>query len=509
MLNWREVRRTISGSTPAWQLALCVLALGVAIVVGWSEPLRQLALLATGGLTIFLLAQAVSKKHATLLLLAVLLWLPFFSEPFSSDRLVFWSQEVVVLVSVFVIAMSPGGRLRSLMGWWVLVPVAIIALMSLPATVTSSDFVTFFNGLRRIGIAPLLFLLGLRLYESANIPRVYQFLILTLLIQLPASLIVLGVTTGSFLSITNADVQTGTFGSSGSGLVGIFILIIVGLVFWQAQRGQISVRLMAAVFGVGVIMIAIGDLKYLYYAMPVELLAAFILPRAAASRRANLLLGMLAVGILLFAMPLAIQSSSNLWHGGNLDLGERIENEIVNQRTRSGTILQAMEFISNDPSVTVAGYGLGVTSEGILTGDTNNQAFDFDTLSGKSAISISLAALLLEVGVAGVILYYLLPIVFTAFAFITLLRARNLDSNYELLTAMVFFYGFGVLMSIPYNPFSVALRGVGVFWLLAGLWWAARQQHKMALKVSATDPDDGQLNPSEPIKQFKVHTRNS
>lgn len=485
MLNWRDVRRSISNSPTIWQIALCILALGVAIVVGWSESLRQLALLATGGLTVFLVAQAVSKKHLTLFLLAVLLWLPFFSEPFTSNRLVYWSQEVVVLVFIFVIAMSPNDARTSVKGWWVLVPLAIIALMSLPATLTMSDFVTYLNGLRRIGIAPLLFLLGLRLYEHVNIPRIYQFLILTMLVQLPASLVVGAISSGSFTSIAGADLLTGTFGGSGSGMLGIYIFIIVGLVVWLAMRGQSNILALGAVLASAIILIAVGDLKYLYFVLPVQLAVAMILAGPAARKRTSLLLGLLAVGVILWALPLAIQSSSNLWRGGNTNLGERIENEFINQGSRSQRILQAVDFVLNDPSVTIAGYGLGVTSEGLLSGDIGGDGLDLETVTaGKNSVSISLAAMVLEVGVVGLVLYYLLPVLLTALAFLTLLRSRNLDANFGLLSAMLFFYGFGVLVSIPYNPFSTTLRGAGPFWLLAGLWWAARRQQKIALEVT-------------------------
>lgn len=429
--------------------------------------------------------------------LVTMLWSGFFGDPIIEGQTVFWVQDLLILLMLIAVLARRSGRL-SHDYYIVLVPIAVFALITLPGSLLSSSLDIYLNGLRRVAIAPLAFILGYALFTAVSTEIVYRFLVLTLVLQFPLSVILVWMRGLSLSSLQGPDVFTGTFGRGGSGLIAIHAAAIVGIVLYQFINRRTSSSLLVVTTGSLVVLGMFSDLKFLYILLPCCLALATLmgLLKFQPKRRwRKLLAGVAGLLILVFALSFVLTASSERYHGGELTFSRLLDAQYYRQYlfideqgvvpadannptrfSRYGAVVFALRSVLENPARLIAGYGLGSAAEGIL-GESEATRL----ASGIRGLDASgLSVLIFESGFLGTMMY-LLPILLLNWKALRILRrARGRAGSEEVLSGFLLLYGFCFAASLGYNPFGLIVRGGGVFWFIGGLLMASRLRARTA-----------------------------
>ncbi|MFQ5743005.1 MAG: hypothetical protein ACE5HV_05375 [Acidobacteriota bacterium] len=459
-----------------------------------ARDVRVGLLISSLGLTVLMAAWAFSatRKHLCAVLMLLVLGLGFFHAPFTETNSVFWAQDLLVLFLLAVMILR-GGAPSRVDSKPVLVLLALMAALTLQTTLLHESLVMFINGFRRIAVAPLMFVLGQYLVHERSGRTVYRTLVIALLLQLPASLAVNVAYQGSVSGPVEADYLTGTFGQGGSGFLAVFISAVLCIVVWQFANRRTSLWVLALSALCFLLLGALSDIKFLWILLPMGLSVAMFMLLVqrdmGTAKPKRLLVGALALAVVAPALFFVIQTSSERYHGGALGLTSFFDPEFLKEAlyvenggvyeaddgglsfTRYGALVHAWDLLSKDGGAALlAGYGLGSTTEGPL-GTTN--------LARRVGIgqmdASALSTLMFESGVIGTALYITPFVILMSLAFLTVQRRSRPDGDAEVLGGLVVLYGFCVLLSFGYNNYPIVPRGGGIFWLMAGLWVAAKK----------------------------------
>ena len=501
------------------QAAIAIVLGAAALLLAYlflQNPLYLMLLVgAEAGVALLLWMNAASKKALLAFIMEAMLWLGFLHSPFTPGNYVFWLQELILLLCLAVIALRGtwGARLKLS---YVLVPLGIIGLTALYVTLRNESIYVYLNGLRRIFLAPLMFILGQKLAFEDSGKAALRILQWTFLLQFPACLILIFWHTGSFFGATGADLLTGTFGRGGTGYIVIFMPAVLGIFLWMFAKRKFSLKNLLIMSGILLLLGRWSDLKYLYVLLPMVIAVAFLLlMRQQPSRRKwkTVTIGIVGAAVLLVILGLVISASSVRFHSGTLTVSSMFNPEwlddalsissggIIRKKSeepmfsRYGVLLYLLEFLPRDWETLLAGRGLGSTAyEGALGPTKLGQEIGIGGLD-FSALSV----LLFETGLGGTILYLAPFFLLTVSAFFLLRKKRIWDPEDELLSGIVALYGFCLLASLPYNGFALTLRGGGIFWLLAGLWYASRKR-SFSQRSGAGAASSNPLIPKTPLE---------
>jgi len=463
----------------------------LAILVG--RDLRfGLQVLAVGaGVGVILWILQANKESVIKIVLAIVLWLGFFHEPITTGATVFWVQDALIL-GILVARIFRSDRTESLNTMLILVPLVIFAALTLPGSLATDSPFVYLNGLRRIAVAPLMFILGQLLSAEQSGQTVFNMLVWTFFLQLPASITVSALRSGSLFDIWGPDLLTGTFGRGGSGYIVIFGAAVLSIFVWRFTSRRISLLIFALAAGCFLLLGALSDLKFLYILLPICALIAFFMGFARIGRRlriGSILAGFIGMFILLGALGLVVSESSSRWHAGTLSLynvfnkdylseillvdsgGIYVNKAGVPKFSRYGALVFAWDSVSSDFLRFLGGYGLGSTSEGSLGIPILLQTGGVENLN-SSALSL----LLIESGMIGTFVYLMPLFIIVIQAARTFRRNRGKDTNLEFSSGMLLLYGIALSASLPYTGFALVSRGGGVFWLLGGMLFAERAQ---------------------------------
>ncbi|MCJ7563462.1 MAG: hypothetical protein MUP52_02600 [Candidatus Aminicenantes bacterium] len=492
MIGKDRIQEILREKRPAFELiVLCLAALLLGLLFIKNLMFFLLFCVAVAGLALFLWLSSVRKETLLTFALMIMLWLGFLHAPFTSGNYVFWLQELLILACLSVMMMRRGKHTRPAF-WPILIPYGIVCFMTLVPTLNNESLVTYLNGVRRIAIAPLLFILGQLLAQERSSRTAFRVFLWTFVLQLPACLILIYWHTGSFFQLPGADLLTGTFGRGGTGYIVIFMSAVLGISVWLFAKRQLSLKILALLSGIFLVLGRWSDLKFIYLLLPLTLGVAFLLVvrQRSSSRKWKALVAELAgLTILFVVLLLVISASSVRFHSGTLAISSMFNPDYIRQAlfvdskgivtsnegrefSRYGVLVYALNFISRDFVTRAAGHGLGSTATEGALGETK-----LGQMVGIRNIDYStLSVLLFETGIGGTLLYLAPFCILMASAFFSLRKKKVLGTDLEILSGMVVLYGFCLLASLPYNGFAVTPRGGGVFWLLGGLWYAARRK---------------------------------
>ena len=467
------------------EAVLVILVVPLSLLIAW-QPFLGWALVALACGAVALVAVASAAKPQMLYAVLLVLLLPgFFNEPFTSGNLVFWVQQVL-LIAVLLLMLTRRGVAPSVK--LLALSLGILVLVTLPVSLSNESPLFYLNGLRRLAIAPMMFLLGQCLWTEASSEIAYRVLVWTMCLQLPASVIVAVASAGSLLNASR-DALTGTFGHGASGVVGVYLVAVLSIMLLRAARRGVSFRSLIPAIVCFVILGSISEITFLYILMPAVLLVVVIISflRSEPSRRAKtVVLTLVGVVVLIGSLSIVFTNSSNRWSQGTMKLSNLLDvgyyrrylavdnGGILNLGggkhlfTRYGAMTYAWAEIRKSPVSQLTGMGMGSASAGVLGASATLQAI---RISGLNSSTLSI--LLYEVGLGGSVLYLLPVFAYVWKALLSVLRATAKNAAAaSLASEMLLIYGICVLASLIYCPFLLFVSSGGTFWLLAGLWAA-------------------------------------
>jgi hypothetical protein len=462
------------------------------------------------GLT--LLYRTYDEDTVTLvLILSLLFFAGFFHQPVTEgvvSKAVFWIQSVLVVGVTGYYVLKRGARLTRLLIWLV-TPFAILYLITGLYSILNGEVLQFVNGARKVMLAPVLLFLGYNLKIEKPTGLLELFFILALGLQIPLSLATNYLYSGLVFEIPQPDWLTGSFGRGGSSGIAIFTAIVPAICLWLYRTKNPDPRRLGLALALGLVVIAVSDIKVTWFLLPVMLVIALLLP----SKRKLLkiqrwsLISLFAIFVALHMTAVAISAGSY----SKLITGSDAVGQSVSQRAetfvkkyhrtetkgirtpptsslptagslpatsslpianRYGTTLIALELTTKDWQHAMFGYGLDSTTYQSLLGTS----FVEDEIGYQGLGSQTSNRMLIETGWLGLLLFVapLIAILFLTFREIYFHRSSN---SVNILAGVIFIYGMAMLLSYPYSRFAAYMSTAGAFWLMSGVW----------LKLKASD----------------------
>ena len=468
---------------------------GFMLLVGLHHSIILLSLAGTvfalGGIA--LLYGNYDRDSVTLLLvMSLLIFAGFYHRPVTEGvaaKAVYWVQSALTGLAIGAVFLKRRNKLNRLF-LWVILPMACLYIISGVYALANGALLQYVNGFRKILFAPLLLFLGYNLAIEKPGRAVHTFFLTALGLQLPLSLIANYLFTGFWFEFPEPDYLSGSFGLGGSSSIAVMAAIVPALSIWMLKVNQGTRKRLALSMIFTLALIAITDIKFTWFFLPMMLVISVLLPTGERSNPRKNLPVFIIIGItvlfVIIASTLSVRRYSKLLQTSReenrplsvlslefLRIYYRIDDRGIRfspgmeqpVANRLGSILIALEYSTKSTKGALLGYGLDSTTRKSLLGTS----FIEEAVGASGIGNQTLSRLLLETGWPGLALFSLSVLVVLVRAFQSI-RDPGKDGEIRALAGMILVYGLGMLLSFPYGLYGLDLSAAGPFWLLSGLW---------------------------------------